>query len=104
MAIAVSGGKLLSAHNSPQHTNREAKVESRGGPRSELTPINCVALPARFPVRKTGRGLLHNGTAQRAGKGGLAFWGPLRLPPLPGSLAPGPSGGGEGDSTPPQGG
>nr|AQW80360.1 antimicrobial protein [uncultured bacterium] len=51
--IAVSCVKLLSAHNSTQHTSRKHKV-SLGClmETSELTHINCVALTARFPVGK----------------------------------------------------
>eukprot|EP00622_Pseudochattonella_farcimen_P004185 FR739519.1.p1 GENE.FR739519.1~~FR739519.1.p1 ORF type:complete len:124 (+),score=4.44 FR739519.1:530-901(+) len=52
MVIAVSWVKLLSAHNSAQHTSRKHKVESLGCLMSELTHINCVALTARFPVGK----------------------------------------------------
>eukprot|EP00622_Pseudochattonella_farcimen_P005622 FR741270.1.p1 GENE.FR741270.1~~FR741270.1.p1 ORF type:complete len:185 (+),score=62.34 FR741270.1:593-1147(+) len=85
MVIACSCVKLLSAHNSPQHTTRKHKVKSLGWP-NEWTnlPLIGVAPPCRLFSR--GKPVLPPGIYETrptpGGKGGFGYWGGL-FPPFP---------------------
>eukprot|EP00622_Pseudochattonella_farcimen_P007214 FR743147.1.p3 GENE.FR743147.1~~FR743147.1.p3 ORF type:complete len:136 (+),score=43.86 FR743147.1:752-1159(+) len=94
MVKVVSGVKLLSAPNSPQHTNREHKGEAWGGPKRGLNPLNLAWRSlAPFPIREnlSGPGGFKEIGQPPRGKRGFGYLGgSSRFPLL--TESPGPRG------------